>query len=127
MKTLGIKSVISLLFVLTLSISQTFAGDEKPEWLKNRPVRSKFYIGIGMAQKNNSAQDYHQVAKENALQDLSSEINVNISSNITVKLTENADRIQEELRSQIQTSTKASLEGYEMVDSWENDQEYWHD
>jgi hypothetical protein len=125
MKTLRIKSVISLLFVLTLSISQTFAGDEKPEWLKNRPVRSKFYIGIGMAQKNNSAQDYHQVAKENALQDLSSEINVNISSNITVKLTENADRIQEELRSQIQTSTKASLEGYEMVDSWENDQEYW--
>ncbi|MEJ2055224.1 MAG: LPP20 family lipoprotein, partial [Calditrichaceae bacterium] len=69
--------------------------------------------------------DYRQIAKENALQDLASEITVNISSEIVVKMMETSDNLEEDLKSQIRATTKANLEGYEQVDNWEDNDFYW--
>jgi len=101
------------------------SSDEKPVWLEERPVSSKYYIGIGSADKIENELDYHQVAKDNALQDLSSEINVNISGEMVHDISEKAGVVEEDLRSQIRSSSKAFLEGFEQVGIWEDDYEYW--
>jgi hypothetical protein len=103
----------------------TIASQKKPIWISERPVENEYYIGIGAADKGNGNLDYRQIAKENALQDLSSEINVNITSQVIVDLMETSDNVVEDLKAQIRSSTKANLEGYELVDNWEDDSQYW--
>ena len=112
-----------LLIVLFCGIA--IADQKKPVWINQRPVENDYYIGIGAADKGKGNLDYRQIAKENALQDLSSEITVNITSQVIVNLMESSDAVQEDLKSQIQSTTKANLEGYELVDNWEDENQYW--
>ena len=112
---------ILMIFFTELSVS----AQSKPAWINERPVQNDYYIGIGAADKGNGSLDYRQIAKENALQDLSSEITVNISSQVVVNLIESSSQVEEDLKSQIRSTTKANLEGYELVDSWENENQYW--
>lgn len=109
--------------IFILSISFLFSENSKPFWLTQRPIDTKSYIGIGFAYKNDS--NYIQNAKNNALNDLSSEININISGSIFNQIIEQNDRVQENFKSEIITSTKADLEGYEIVGSWGDDEKYW--
>jgi hypothetical protein len=117
-----------ILFIMLLIVffcGITNADQKKPGWINQRPVANEYYIGIGAADKVDGNLDYRQIAKENALQDLSSEITVNITSQVIVNLMESSDNIQEDLKSQIRSSTKANLEGYELVDTWEDENQYW--
>ncbi len=102
-------------------ISLTFC--EIPSWVVQRPVDNKYYIGIGMA--STSSPNYIQTAKNNALNDLSSEISVNISSELVDIMIEKSGMNAEESRSVINASTKADLENYEVMGTWENGFEYW--
>jgi len=94
------------------------------DWVNKRPVDNSYYIGIGMVQKYKS-ENYAQSAKNNALNDLASEISINISSELVDIMIEKSGMNAEESRSEIQSQTKADLEEYELVDTWENDYEYW--
>ena len=115
------RKIFILIFIL--SISFLFSENSKPFWLTQRPIDSESYIGIGFSNKSDT--NYIQVAKNNALNDLSSEININVSGGIFNQIIEQNDRVQENFKSEIITSTKADLEGYEMVGSWEDDEKYW--
>ena len=53
---------------------------QEPNWVKERPVSNRYFIGIVSADKNNK--DYRTVAKAEALNDLASEISVTISSEL---------------------------------------------
>ena len=101
------------------------ADDKKPAWLVERPLHNAYYIGIASASKIEHAKDYHKVAKDEALQDLSSEIQVKISGEFMRTLSEQGGAVEENIRSLVQSKTRANLEGYDLVDSWENDTEYW--
>jgi len=105
-----------------------FAGlwsalDSQPAWVKQRPVDTNYYTGIGSAllQKEN----YLQEAKTNALNDLASEINTNVSGVTINSLMETNAVTQEDFRSQVVASTQAELEGFELVDSWKDSNRYW--
>ena len=114
------------IFLLIVFFNETtIASQKKPIWISERPVQNDYYIGIGAADKGDGNLDYRQIAKENALQDLSSEITVNISSQVIVNMMESSDAFEEELKSQIRSTTQANLQGYELVDNWENDNQYW--
>jgi len=115
------KKLFILIFIL--SISFLFSENNRPSWLTQRPIDTDSYIGIGFSNKSDT--NYIQVAKNNALNDLSSEININISGGIFNQIIEQNDRVEENFKSEIITSTKADLEGYEMVGSWEDDEKYW--
>ncbi|MBN1406578.1 MAG: LPP20 family lipoprotein [Calditrichaceae bacterium] len=115
--------VVFLLIVFFCGMAN--ADQKKPAWINQRPVEHDYYIGIGAADKGDGNLDYRQIAKENALQDISSEINVNITSQVIVNLMESSGAVQEDLKSQIRSTTKANLEGYELVDNWEDDNQYW--
>ena len=116
---------LMLIVISVLTQHELIASQKKPAWLENRPRNPLYYIGIGMASKSPTSGDFRAIARDNALQNLASEITITIASELIVKLVEQAGIVQEEFQSQIRSSTTASLEGYELVDSWEDQNEYW--
>ncbi len=114
---------LGMIFLLAI---QSLKGQEKqPAWITARPANPLYYIGIGSASKEEHPKDYHQVAKDQALQDLSSEIQVKISSDFIHNIAEKAGLITEDVQSRIRSTTKANLQGYELVDTWEDPHQYY--
>lgn len=122
MNSIRFISLFCLFLLLVSSVQPLLA---QPSWVKNRPISAEHYIGIGMSVKSGNSSDYIQAAKETALSDLASEITINISNEVFHQVVEKAGVVAEEFKSQIQSSTKAELEGYELIDSWENSGQYW--
>jgi hypothetical protein len=116
-----IKNIFVLIILVLISVSLT--STEKSLWIENYPYNSDYYIGIGYSTKGND--DYENEARNNAINEIASQIEISISSETIHKLIEKNGRIDELLKKQIQTSTKQSLEHVEVVDKHENDNEYW--
>ena len=116
LKTISTIIILSL-FLFSLSYAV------KPYWIENYPYDADFYVGIGFSSKN--TENYIQEAKNNAINEIASQIEISISSETIHKLIEKNGRIDELLKKQIQTSTKQSLEQVEIVDKHENNDEYW--
>jgi hypothetical protein len=119
-------SILILLFACTPSKeivndnSDSLVNQNKPDWVENHPVTSSYYIGVGIGNKNDQNLDYREQAKKNALNDLASEISVTIKSNSFLFTMESNDSFNEEFKSTIKTEISKDLEGYELVDSWED-------
>ena len=64
-------------------------------------------------------------AKKNALYDLASEIKVDISSNSVLYTVQNNNNFNENFNSLIKLSNSDNIEGYTLVDSYENEKQYW--
>lgn len=94
-----------------------------PTWVQQRPITGAYYTGIGVA--NKSAVDHMDVAKKNALNDLASEISVNVEGNSLLYTLDRRYSFEEEFSSTIRSSTSEQLEQFELVDSWSDDQVYW--
>ena len=114
-----------VMIFLLLPVVAVYAGDKKPGWITQRPVSRFYYIGIGYASKAEHPTDYHQVARDQALNDLASEIEIKISGETIQKLSEMAGVVKEDVLSQIRSTTRAHLEGYEQVAAWEDANDYW--
>ncbi len=97
----------------------------QPAWVEKRPVDPSYYIGIGATQKVKGSTDYIQKAKDNALSDLASGITVTVNSEIMRKVVETNAKMEDDFKSQVQTSAKAELEGVEWVDTYDGDGQYW--
>lgn len=115
------------LCLLTLfAAQQTLAfGRAPPQWVTQRPVNPAYYIGIAMTERKGPKNEYTGKAKDAALADLASEISVTISSTFFDLVVEQGGVSEESLRSEIHSSTKANLSGYERVATWSNRREYW--
>lgn len=96
-----------------------------PSWVQARPASQMYYVGIGSARKTNDANGYMQTAKQNALADLASDISINISSNSVLSAFESQQRFFEDYSSTIKADAQKELEGYEVVESWEDASTYW--
>lgn len=94
-----------------------------PSWVQERPTQAGYYIGIGSARK--TTPDYQQAAKQSALADLASDISVSISSQSVLNAFESQNYFSEDFRSSIRAEAQKELEGYEVVDSWEDQNTYW--
>ncbi|PKQ62560.1 hypothetical protein BZG02_12645 [Labilibaculum filiforme] len=114
-------------FLVSCSPNTTAAKRRAPEWVKERPISSDYYVGIAVVRKDANETSYMQLAKNQALQDLCSEISISISSNSVLHQFENNTSFKEEFEADIRTSLVQDLEGYEMVASWDNKKEgeYW--
>ncbi len=95
----------------------------QPQWTQAKPASSEYYVGIGTSRKSSSS--HLANAKKLALEDLASEITVTISATSFLSSLEKDDEFKEQYVSDITTSVQNDLEGYELVDSWEDDQVYW--
>jgi hypothetical protein len=95
-----------------------------PNWVSSRPHNGFKYVGVGFADKS-KGDNYQMEAKKNALYDLASEIKVNISSNSVLYTVQNNNSFNENFNSLIKLSNTDNIEGYTLVDSYENDKQYW--
>ncbi|NOX90696.1 MAG: hypothetical protein GXO77_16975 [Calditrichaeota bacterium] len=118
-------SKIIMFFLFWTLLTPLFAQKGKPSWINQRPVDPGYYIGIGFASKQNNQKDYHKIATDNALSDMASQIRIQITSDVVQMVVEKAGMVEEDFKSYVRSSTRAELEGYELVDNWENDREYW--
>lgn len=96
---------------------------QRPFWVGARPVSEGYYVGIGMA--NKSRPDVLETAKKNALNDLASEISVRVEGNSLLYTLDRKNQFDESFTGTIKTTSNEQLEGFELVESWENGTEYW--
>jgi outer membrane lipopolysaccharide assembly protein LptE/RlpB len=96
----------------------------KPDWLTSKPIQPSYYIGIGHSVKDGT-NNYLQSAKNSALEDLVSEIKVNISSTSVLSMIDANKEFQERYEQIIKTTVADEIQEYEQVDSWEDDRNYW--
>lgn len=122
-----ISCIIILIFIQACGTQKNVPEHTSPQpyWIKSRPVSPGYYTGIGWARKNSNINQYQQSAKQNALSDLASEISVNISSNSVLHAFESNLGFREDFSSTIQARTQEELEGFELTDTWEDQDNYW--
>lgn len=96
----------------------------KPAWLKTAPYQEGYYTGIGHSVKDGK-NNYIQSAKKSALDDLVSQIKVNVSSTSVLSQLEVDRKLTEQYEQIIQTTTADEIEEFELVDAWEDPANYW--
>lgn len=108
----------ALLCLITLQ-----AYTQTPDWVNNKPNDPGFYVGIGSASKK--LNDYAGIAKKNALQDLVSEIKINISSTSILNQIDKNYQFKEEYESNVKTTAAAEIQDFERVAAYEDAANYW--
>ena len=98
---------------------------DKPDWVKNRPLDSQYYIGIAVASKIANPTTYSTVAQNNALTELASSIEVHVKSNSMLFSFENQNEFKDDFKEFVQVKTNRNIENHELVNTWETDNEYW--
>jgi len=120
---------ILLILLVSCSTGKKISYEElmvgAPAWVKQTPNSGEYFHGVGMASKISTPADFREVARQNALSELAAGISVNISSSSVFSQFEFDDNYSEFFRDNIKLTTQQYLEGYELVDSWENAQQYW--
>jgi hypothetical protein len=122
-----VKRFFALLLIVTACSPKVQPPDPeslKPTWLKNQPFQDGYYTGIGHSIKDGS-NNYIQSAKKSALDDLISEIKVNVSSTSVLSFMEVDKKLQEQYQQIVQTTAADDIEEFELVDAWEDATNYW--
>ncbi len=96
----------------------------KPAWLGVKPYKAGFYTGVGHALKSDN-NNYVQVAKKSALDDLISEISVTVSSASVLTMIDSDKSFQERYEQIIKTTAEEQIKEFELVDAWEDEFNYW--
>jgi hypothetical protein len=114
-----------LLLACSPAVNKTAVDpNPKPSWMSAKPMADSYYVGIGHAAKSGT-NNYVQESKKSALEDLVSEIKVNVSSTSVLTQIDNNKEFQERYEQMIQTTAADEIEEFESVDSWEDDKNYW--
>lgn len=118
--------IFTYLTLLLLSCSpKVQPTDPRPAWLSGQLNEPRYYTGVGQSFKDGT-NNYIQAAKKSALDDLVSQIKVNVSStSILSTLEENRKDFQERYEQIIQTTAADDIEEFELVGAYEDDRNYW--
>lgn len=106
-------------------IQQPPTQETRPQWVQQRPISSLDYIGIGVARKASGSTDHLEIAKRNALQDMISQISVQVSANSMLYQVEGNRAFSEQYANMVRLQSNVKIEDYEIVGTWENKDEYW--
>ncbi len=128
MRLLSILSLIVLLLAGACSSKKKQAElleQTKPTWLKERPVSTSFFYGIGTTPKVGGEVYYKEKAKEKALSDLAKQISTTIKSEQNLYRMEDNKGVYEYFQSRVKATSNEFLEGYQYVDQWEDLSNYY--
>lgn len=95
----------------------------KPHWVESIPSHPDYYVGVFSTSK--TGEDYRERAKKGALENLASEISVNVMGHSVLKTMETNDSFSQDYQNEVTIKSSENLEGYEVAGHWENAQEYW--
>ena len=116
--------ITSFLFLGCKPLKAPFSqGKTNPNWVQSTPVHPDYYIGVYSVDK--IGVDFRDKAKRGALENLASEISVNISGESVLKTLETGGGFNQEYEQKIKIQSTENIEGYELVGTWENDTQYW--
>lgn len=96
---------------------------EVPAWTKAKPSVPGYYVGVGSAPAY--TKDYKEKAKEKALADLISDIEVKIANQSLLERLDQNGEYSEKYSNNIRSESEAWLEGYEMADSYSDETTYY--
>lgn len=116
MKKLIIAISLWLLGSLTLIAQQ-------PAWVTSHPTDDNAYIGIGFATLDEP--NYIQKATQNALNDIALQIATRIESNSFMHTVDIDGKSKELFEDKIRSSMVSYLEGQKLVDSYQNERNYY--
>ncbi|MFN4298752.1 MAG: LPP20 family lipoprotein [Thermaurantimonas sp.] len=123
--------IFTTLFVLTGCNSKKKTAKSEirpaPAWITTKPADPFYYHGIGVSPKYaySANYDYKQVAKNNALNDLASEISVKVNASSLLSQVEVNRQFSESFVSNTQVTSTEDLEGFELVDTYETPTHYY--
>ena len=112
-----------LIFDFFLLFSILGFSQETPYWVSSRPINKDYYIGIGRCKLN--VNNYEDIAKRKALDDLVSEISTTVKSDKLLTENEKYDNVKTDFTSTIQLSSDLEIEGYELLETWKDNEHYW--
>ena len=98
---------------------------KQPDWVQQRPVNVKYYVGVGYANKTLNPADYQAMAKKRALNDMISEIKVVVSSNSILSQNQNNNVLNQIFATDTKVMAQAMVEDFEVIDSWENKSDFY--
>lgn len=98
----------------------------KPAWVTSRPMKNNYFIGIAVVDKKRYPHSYAEEARKLALQDIASEIEVDIeSTSMLYTFENNQGGFRDEYRSYARMTTNKQLRNFELEDIYETDEKYW--
>ena len=112
-----------LLFFFQCSSTKNTVSKTPPPWVANTPVSSMYYIGIGAVNKN--VANYREAARKSAIENLSNEISVQVSSESILQTIETNSGFEQEYKQLIQLNSDKYLEGYQLVEDYEDATHYY--
>lgn len=117
--------IVVLFFLMACGSSKPSSkAPPKPTWLSTKPYQDGYYTGIGHSTKD-GLNNYIQSAKKSALDDLVSEIKVQVSSTSVLSQLDVNKEFSERYEQIIQTTAADEIEEFEIVDAWEDETNYW--
>jgi hypothetical protein len=114
--------ILTVLVACSPKVQQSV--ETKPAWLSAKPSQPGYYTGIGHSTKTGT-NNYVQEAKKTALEDLVSEIKVNVSSSSVLSTFEDNNEFREQYEQIIKTTAADEIEEFEQAGAWEDDNNYW--
>lgn len=113
----------------TMDNNLTQKAKKQPDWITTRPLSTSHFIGIGSAKISQNLQEVHNTAKNEALKDISRQINVLVKSydSISEIHLESDDSYSDSISytGNIISFTDANLQGVEIGGTWTSDDGYY--
>jgi len=118
--------VLSVLLLASCAAKKQAAEFEaQPQWVKQKPIVYGYYIGVASVKKVGTSAQYIAKARQEALTDLAESVSSNVSSTSVLHSIETEYGFSESYDQKIQISTDDYLEGFDPVESYENEGSYW--
>ena len=122
---LAIGLLITAVGKTTAALPKKEGENMKPVWVLQRPKSEGYFVGIGGARRAADLPGSRDRALKHALNDIATQIEANIFSEVFLKETEDAGQIRQEYGAEVRTMVSATLEGVEIVDTWEDAETCW--
>lgn len=119
------KNTLKNIFVfLTFAFAHiSFIWAQSPEWVSQRPISDKEYVGIGIAKLTDT--DYMKIASQNALSDIASQIATKIENESFLHTVDVDGKSREMFEEKIKSNMAAWIEGAELKDSYKSNDRYY--
>ena len=116
---------LAQIILLILSVNSCTNHPEiKPDWVINEPnTDDEYWVGIGIIEKP-LPDDYREIAQQRALNEIASQINVQLTSTVTSVVQELNYDVDEYFSSIIETRINQNINYVEYVDHYESKTDY---